>query len=367
MVNITEAMRLALKFARKGNGSVSPNPLVGAVILHNDEVIAKGYHHNFGDIHAEIDAIQNAGDVPFYECTLVTNLEPCSHRGKQPSCAQKIASLGFKKVVVGMLDPNPIVSGKGIEILKNAGVEVIESVLEEECKWLNRIFSKHITSSMPYVIAKTAQSLNGVISTNSGDSKWISSDVSRHEVHKMRTEFDAVVIGKGTALLDNPELTVRHIRGRNPYRVVADTNLSLTENLKLFSDENHNKSILLCATMNRESDKAKRLLEKGINILFLDTNEFGHVNLRMAMNQLYKNYNIGSVLVEGGSFLLNSFLSESLIDEFRFFIAPRIIPGGKQNFNGKYTIDKVVESHNLRIIDCRQSGCDLYIVAIPAN
>lgn len=362
-MNYLDAMNLALKLAEKGKGFVSPNPLVGAVILKSNKILSTGYHHNYGDIHAEIDAINKAGNIDFSDALLVVNLEPCSHQGKQPPCVDRIISLGFKKVVVGMTDPNPLVAGKGINRLKNAGIEVITPVLEDRCKWLNRTFIKHITTGLPYIIAKTAQSLNGAMATSDDDSKWISSEISRKKVHKFRAEFDAVLIGRLTALHDNPKLTVRHVVGRNPKRIIVDTKLTLPLDLNLFTDDDRDKTIVICSSEYKNSEKASTLLRQGIKLIATNTDTNGMINLTEALGRLGTEFGIASIMVEGGPTLLNSLLSLDLIDEFHFFIAPIIIPAGKTSFNGTFAINKITDSTKLNIINSGMSGDDIYIIA----
>jgi len=365
MVNYEEIMSLAIQLAKKGKGYVSPNPLVGAVIVKDGNIISTGYHHRFGDIHAEIDAINNAGDIDFINATLVVNLEPCSHHGKQPPCAEKIAELNFKHVVIGMQDPNPQVAGKGIKILGNAGIKVSCNILESECKWLNRVFIKHIKSGMPYVSLKNAQSINGAIATRKGDSKWISCETSRRYVHKLRAEYDAVAVGKNTALLDNPELTVRMVEGRNPFRIVFDTELSIPEDYKLLSDEFVRKTIVIASAETEGTAKAKRLQDKGINILFEETGGGnGKIELRQTLKDLYNTYSIASILVEGGGQLFNSFLATGEIDEYHLFVAPKIIADGINPFAGAYSVESVSEAHELDLLTVEQSGEDLHLIYV---
>jgi len=366
-MNYKDAMNLALKLAEKGKGFVSPNPLVGAVVFKDNNIISTGYHHKFGEIHAEIDAINNAGNIDFSETIIAVNLEPCFHQGKQPPCVDRIISLGFKKVVVGMTDPNHLVAGKGIKRLKDAGIEVIAHVLEEQCKWLNRAFIKHITTGMPYIVVKTAQSLNGAIATSEGDSKWISSESSRMKVHKLRAEFDAVLVGRQTALHDNPKLTVRHITGRNPIRIIVDTKLTLPLDLNVFTDDDKSKTILICSSEYKNSEKASTLLRQGIQLLCTNSDTNGRIDLTEALRRLSSEYDIASIMVEGGPSLLNSLLALDLIDEFHLFVAPIIIPGGKTNFNGSYSINRIADSNQLEIIHSGKSGDDIYIVAVKST
>ncbi len=364
MVNYEEIMSLAVRLAKKGTGYVSPNPLVGAVILKDGKIIASGYHHKYGDIHAEIDAINNAGDIDFSETTLVVNLEPCSHYGKQPPCSEKIAELKFKEVVIGMLDPNPLVAGRGVEILEKAGIKVVLNVLEDECKRLNRVFIKHITSGLPFISLKNAQSINGAIATGKGDSKWISGEKSRRYVHKLRAEYDAVAVGKNTALADNPELTVRMVEGRNPFRIVFDTHLNVPEDYNLLSDKFKEKTIVVASEQMKESDKARRLQKSGINILFAESGENGKIDLRKTLSDLYRRFNIASILVEGGAVLFNSFLEIGEIDEYHVFIASKIIPDGIIPFRGGNSLETVKDAHELIPVSVEQYDDDIHLLYV---
>ena len=219
-MTLDQAMLLCLKLAMKGSGYVNPNPRVGAVLLRGDEIVSTGWHKEFGAAHAEVDTINNAEIDDFSDTTRVVNLEPCSHYGKTPPCVTLILEKKIKRVVVGMLDPNPEVNGKGVQILRDAGVEVITDVCKKECEWANRFFQKYILTGVPYIILKVAQSLNGSIATFNGKSKWITGEESRKKVHKLRSEVSAVIIGKMTASFDNPKLTVRDVKG-NPLRIIS--------------------------------------------------------------------------------------------------------------------------------------------------
>src|ERR1039457_1120585 len=229
-------MKRALKLARKGVGKTSPNPAVGCVIVRDCIIVGEGWHKKAGTPHAEIHALEMAGSAAAGADVYVT-LEPCCHSGKTPPCSDALIAAGVKRVVAGMSDPNPMVWGGGLAALKNAGIEVICGVLEVECRELNRAFVKQITTGLPYVTYKCAMTMDGNIATVTGDSRWVSCDVSRKEVHRMRSRMDAVMAGVDTIIADNPELTVRHVRGRNPLRVVVDTNLRTPESVRIRSEE----------------------------------------------------------------------------------------------------------------------------------
>ncbi|HEX2961672.1 MAG TPA: bifunctional diaminohydroxyphosphoribosylaminopyrimidine deaminase/5-amino-6-(5-phosphoribosylamino)uracil reductase RibD [Ignavibacteriales bacterium] len=352
-------IKLALEIAKKGRGNVSPNPMVGAILVKNEKIIGAGFHEHFGGNHAEINAIQNAKqDVA--GSTLYVNLEPCSHYGKTPPCTEAIIKNKIKKVVIGTLDMNPLVSGSGIRALKDAGIEVKVGVLENECVALNKFFFKHISKQLPYVTLKVAQTLDGRIADLSGDSKWITSLNSRRYVHDLRSQYDAVLVGTKTVKIDDPNLTVRFIEGRNPKRVVVDSSLKLNLKLKLFV--NNIDGNLLLLTSRKSADK-KRKLEKlkalGVEILFVKENKDGTLNLKHALEELGKN-KISSVLVEGGRKIYTSFIKEGLFDDMVVFISPKIIGEGLPAVD-KLGIHSIRKSMKLRVRAVEKLGEDVLI------
>ncbi len=362
----TEAMKRAVKLALRGSGYVSPNPRVGAVILKDGEIVGKGWHRYLGGPHAEVEAINNATISNFEDAALVVTLEPCTHHGKTPPCADFVVEKKFKRVVIGMVDPNPEVSGKGIEKLKNAGIEIEAGVLEEECRWLNRFFIKYITTKMPYVILKAAQSLDGSIASAEGVSKWISSEESRKRVHILRAQVDAVLVGRSTAEIDDPELTVRHINGRSPMRVVLDTQLSLSPELKLFDDENKEKTIICCSEEAANSDKANELKQKGINILSIITNNKNSLDLKDVFAKLSEKYNTASILVEGGAGVFSTIAGERLADELRLFIAPKIFGSARGTFEN-IKLDSFQNVSRFAIKGLSMIGSDIQVIATPVG
>ena len=359
-------MSMAIQQAKLGSGKVSPNPLVGAVILKNDELASTGFHKKFGDKHAEINAINSAleNGIDTEGSTLIVNLEPCSHQGKQPPCVNAIIESGISKVVIGMTDPNPLVAGQGIKQLNDAGIETEVGVLEDECMWLNRFFIKHITEEMPYIIVKHAQSLNGAIADQYGKSKWISSEESLKNVHKLRAELDAVGIGKGTALTDNPSLTVRLVDGRNPYRILFDTNLATPLDFKLFKDDNRMRTIVLCGNQAQNSRKIDILKTAGVMIEECELNDEFRIDIESALKKLYKKYNIGSILIEGGNNLLNSFAKINIADEYHTFIAPMVVAEGTNAFQGEFVTPSLDNSLKLRFKNVSKSGDDIYLISL---
>lgn len=355
-------MQRAIELAKLGVNFVNPNPRVGAVIIKNEQIVAEGYHRYFGGPHAEINAIENAKGIELEGTTLVVNLEPCSHFGKTPPCTSAIVEKRFAKVIVGMVDPNPLVSGKGIQILRNAGIEVEEGVLEKECRWLNRFFIKNMLESKPYVILKVAQSLDGSIATSNYQSKWITSEKSREFVWKLRREVDAVLIGKTTALKDDPVLTLHNLIGKTPQRVILDTNFSLPLELKIFTDDFREKTILVVSDSLPLSEKADVLSSAGVKILQSPTKN-GLIDIKTSLQILYERYGIASLIVEGGAQIYTNFILEDLWDEINFFVAPKIVPGGISSF-GSYTVQSLEEASNVILKAILPVGNDIHIVAL---
>ncbi len=316
-------MRRALALARKGEGSVSPNPLVGAVIVRDGRIIAEGFHHCCGENHAEIDAIRNATET-IAGATFYITLEPCSHHGRTPPCVETLIAHRPGRVVVGAVDPNPLVSGKGIEALRQNGIETEVGVLEEACRESNRVFFKYIRTGLPYVTLKFAQTLDGRIAAASGHSRWISSPPSLRFAHRLRAVHDAILVGAGTVLADNPELTCRLVRGRDPLRIVVDSRLRLSPDATVFSD---GKRTVAAATRHAPAERRRLLEKKGIEVLEIGEDPAGRVDLRELLTLLGKR-EISSLLVEGGAAVATSFLKENLADRLIVILAPKIIGEG---------------------------------------
>jgi len=324
LVHDDSYIKLTLELAAKGKGRVSPNPLVGCVIVKNHQIIGAGYHEFFGGPHAEINAIRSARD-DVKGATLYVNLEPCSHFGKTPPCVDAIIQAGITKVVIGTLDNNPLVSGKGAEALTRSGIEVKTGVLEKECLELNRFFFKFIQKRIPYVTVKVAQTLDGKIATLNNQSKWITTKASREEVHRMRAYYDAVLIGRKTALIDDPKLTVRLADGRDPKRVILDSKLRIDLKRAMFGNNPEKNVIIVTALESKEKPKKIASLKKlGIKVIFVATGKDGQLSLPAVLKALGKE-NIMSVLVEGGQEIFSAFIREKLTDEMRIFISPKLL------------------------------------------
>lgn len=316
-------MKLALELAKKGEGRVNPNPLVGAVIVKDNKIIGKGYHEYYGGPHAEINAFSSAQEN-VEGSTMYVTLEPCCHYGKTPPCVNAIIKNNIKKVVVGMLDPNPKVAGKGIEILREHGIEVITGVLEEKCKDLNEIFIKYIVTKSPFVIMKYAMTLDGKIAAYTGDSKWITGESAREEVHKLRNKVSGIMVGIGTVLQDNPSLTCRIQGGISPKRIIVDSNLRipLSSNVLTIKDQT---LTIIAATKKASQEKIQILKDKGAEVLIVEDMD-GRVNLQALMKRLGE-MGIDSILLEGGSTLNYSAIEQGIVDKVQAYIAPKIIGG----------------------------------------
>lgn len=319
-------MTLALEMAGKGRGRTSPNPMVGAVIVKRGQVIGKGYHKRAGLPHAEINALKKAGKEA-EGGTLYVNLEPCCHFGKTPPCTDAVIKSKIKKVVIGMRDPNPLVAGKGIKMLKKAGIEVDEGILKKECKRLNEKHIRFIISKRPFVTLKVGESLDGKIATVKGDTRWITGIQSRDYVHRLRDEYDAILVGINTVLKDDPALTTRikGKKGKNPKRVIVDSLLRIPLKAKVLNRDD--TDVFIVTTKDASESKIKRLQKKGIQILKTKKKQ-GKVDLHWLMQELGK-LNITSLLIEGGGEINASAIHEGIVDKVMFFISPIII-GGKE-------------------------------------
>jgi len=306
MLNHEIFMERAIELAKKGKGSVSPNPLVGCVLVKDGEIIGEGYHEKFGGPHAEVMAFRNAIKDPF-DCSVYVNLEPCNIESKTPPCTKFLKENGASEVFISTIDPNPDVSGRGIEELNRLNIKTTVGILEQRAKEINKGFFKWVKTGKPWVTVKIAQSSNRKMGKDNTSSYWITNNISKEHSHKLRSEMDAILIGKNTAKVDNPSLTVRLIEGNNPIRVVVDTNRTLPQDLSLFNDEKA-KTIVLCSSnqfSNNNTSHCEYVGVKEINGL-LDPSA---ILIELA------NKGVTSVLLEGGPQLINSFYKEHLIDE----------------------------------------------------
>lgn len=320
----TELMHRAFLLAFKGWGRTLPNPMVGAVLAKNGKIIAEGYHRGPGLPHAEIEAIRKAGKRA-RGAALYVNLEPCCHQGRTGPCTEAIVEAGIKKVIYAATDPNPLVNGKGAKNLKKAGVEVTNGLMSWEAARLNEVYFGMMKNERPYVTLKLAQSLDGRIAALGGDSKWISSAESRKLAHRLRAESDAVLVGMGTVRQDNPSLTVRHIKGRNPYRIIVSTDMKLPKSVRLVSDNKDFKTIVATASSSNQSSRKSK--SNGMTYWTVKKSAQRKVDLADLL-QKAKEFGIHSILVEGGAEIAASFLKEKLVDKIVLITAPILIGKG---------------------------------------
>lgn len=355
-------MRRCINLAKKSEGKVSPNPLVGCVIFDDDfRIISEGRHEKYGENHAERNAILNAKE-DLHGKSLIVNLEPCSHFGKTPPCADLIIEKGIKKVIIGMVDPNPVVSGNGIKKLKNEGVEVIVGILEKECKKLNEIFIKNQIKKQPFVTIKTATTLDGKIATKSGNSKWITDEFSRNEVQKLRNKYDAVLTSSSTVIKDNPSMTCRLKNGRNPVRVVLDTNFSTSPDNKIYNNDG-TQVLLFIGENNNKNDKSFNCNVEIIKCPLKDSK----IDIEYVLSVLYKK-GIMSILVESGAIMNNSFIQYHLADSLIQFIAPKILSDKTGlDFSVGCSRDAISECNSLIIDSTKKLKNDIMITSYFKN
>lgn len=345
---------------------MSPNPLVGCVIVKDGEIIGEGYHKKFGDKHAEVNAIENCKRDPA-GATLYVNLEPCSHHGKTPPCTGLIIEKKIARVVIGMQDPNILVNGKGISILRNAGIETSLSGKFSECREINRFFVKNITEKKPYITLKAAQTLDGKIADPDGLSKWLSSAKSRVLVHKLRAEYDAVMAGSGTVKSDDPLLNVRDAEGRDPHVVLLDKDLTVSPESSLFHLRSKRKIFIITSEKFRENKQyTEQYSRSATEIIFVPEIEnpaggdFIHLDLDSALSKLSA-AGIASVLVEGGAGIFSSLISGNLFDELMVFISPRLLGGGKDFFSSAKRLS-VEEAVRLKLHRIEQIEDDILAI-----
>jgi len=317
-------MRLALDLAKKGKGWTAPNPLVGAVIVKDGRIIGQGYHEKYGQAHAEVNAIASAKE-DVTGATLYVTLEPCSHFGKTPPCSDLVIDKKIKRVVVATLDPNPLVAGKGIERLRNNGIEVVTGLMEEESQQLNEVFIKYIVTKEPFVVMKNAMSLDGKIATVTGESQWISGETARKQVHVLRHELSGIMVGIETVIKDDPQLTARIPNSNNPIRIVVDSQLRIPITSAILTHQDEAKTII-ATTERADKEKLETLRQLGIEVI-VTKEKSGRVNLQELMRTVGA-MGIDSILLEGGATLNFSALEENIVDKIQTYIAPKII-GGK--------------------------------------
>lgn len=316
-------MRLALELAEKGCGHVSPNPMVGAVIVKDGRIIGSGYHRRYGDLHAEREALKACSESPDGADMYVT-LEPCCHHGHQPPCTEAIIDAGIKRVVIGSSDPNPLVAGKGVRILKDHGIYVTEGFMKDECDDINKVFFHYITTGRPYVVMKYAMTMDGKIAAFTGKSKWITAETARKRVHEDRNRYSAIMTGLGTVMRDDPLLNCRMEGGKDPVRVICDTDLRIPTTSQIVRTAGRYRTVI--ATASDDGYRTAELEKAGCEILHVGRKD-GHTNLSELTEKLGR-MKIDSVLLEGGGTLNWSALRAGIVNKVQAYVAPKIL-GGK--------------------------------------
>ncbi|HHW41479.1 MAG TPA: bifunctional diaminohydroxyphosphoribosylaminopyrimidine deaminase/5-amino-6-(5-phosphoribosylamino)uracil reductase RibD [Syntrophomonadaceae bacterium] len=362
----TAYMERALELAAMARGRTSPNPLVGAVVVRDGEIVGEGYHQKAGTPHAEIHALRQAGEKA-KNAVLYVTLEPCCHYGKTPPCTDAIIRAGIKKAVVAVKDPNPLVAGKGIQALQDAGIEVSLGMLEARARRLNEAFFKYMVERRPFVTLKAAMSLDGKIATSSGDSKWITGVEAREYVHRLRAENDAIMVGIGTVLADDPLLTVR-LPGedRKPLRLVVDSGLRIPLTSRLVRTAREVPTVVAAAKGKCQAEKKEKLESAGVEVWELPEEE-GRVGLCSLLEELGKR-GVLSVLLEGGSTLNAAALAAGIVDKFIFFYAPKIIGGkGAPGPFGGTGINFLNDAIEIKELSWEKIGSDLMLVCYPAK
>ena len=352
MISHKKYMELTIRLAEKGRGLTSPNPMVGCIIVKRGRIVGKGFHKAAGTEHAEVLAIAEAGKKAI-NSTMYVNLEPCSHWGRTPPCTEKIVEAGVREVIIGAKDPNPLVDG--FRELKFRGVKTKIGILEKEAKKLNEVFMKYMKTKKPFVILKVAMSLDGKIATATGSSKYITSREARAYVHQLRSEVDAVMVGLNTVLRDNPELTPRLVKGRDPMKIVVDSRLKIPKNCNLLKEPT---KLIIAATNKASKNDIKKLQHKGATVITTKSKN-GMVDLQDLMKQLGR-HGITGVMIEGGSQLNSSAIKEGVVDKVLIFTAPKLIGNGIGAI-GSLGIKKISNAINLKNPVCRRIGSDMMV------
>ncbi len=362
-------MRLALELAARGRGLVEPNPMVGAIIVRDKTIVGRGWHRRFGGPHAEIEALRQAG-AKARGATLYVTLEPCCHTGKTGPCTQALINAGVKCVVAAMMDPYHQVRGHGFATLRRAGIRVRVGMGRQQARQLNNPFIKRLATGMPYVIAKWAQTLDGCVADRTNQSQWISSAASRRQVHLLRAGVDGIIIGIGTALADNPQLTARLPGNKKPPRLATRVVLDRQCRLPLTSQLVHTAAtipVLLFHGKNLDPAALARrhkLLQAGVEMLALDVDAHGHLNLRSALQQL-GHRGMTNVLVEGGPRLMASLMAEHLADEIHVYIAPIILGDAQARHAVEGQFIRLAQACPGKILVLQQLGPDIHILLRP--
>ena len=358
-----EYMRRALELARKGEGHTSPNPMVGCVVVKDGRIISEGYHEKYGEFHAERNALTRCTEDTAGADLYVT-LEPCCHQGKTPPCTEAIIEQKIRKVVIGSRDPNPKVAGKGVQILRDHGIYVETGILDAECRKLNEVFYHYIATKTPFVVMKYAMTLDGKIACATGDSKWVTGEIARTQVHRMRGRYRGIMVGIGTVLADDPMLNCRVEGGVDPVRIICDSNLHIPTESQIVKTASDIETIVACSQealeSERKQEKIRRLKEAGIQII--GTEGAHGVNLVELMKKL-GGQNIDSILLEGGGTLNASALEDGIVNKVYAYIAGKLIGGmdARSPVEGM-GIDRMADAITLQNVEIEKLGDDFCIV-----
>lgn len=353
-------MRRALDLAAKALGRTSPNPAVGAVIVHGGRIIGEGFHRRAGLPHAEREALRRVTGTT-QGATVYVNLEPCSHHGRTPPCADALVAAGIKRVVVGMIDPNPSVRGRGLRRLRRAGIQVKTGVLREECERLNEDFTCFIRTGKPLVIVKLAASLDGRIATATGDSHWISGEKSRRLVHNLRNRVDAIVVGAETVRMDDPQLTCRVRGGRDPMRVILDGRLTISPTARVCTQRSVAPTLVVTVEESGQAEKRSQLERRGVEVMCLPGKD-GRLRFRPLLEELGRR-GVKSILIEGGGQIVAAALREGVVDKVVFFYAPLLLGSEGRAMIGPLGVDRIDAGCKLHTMEVQRIGSDIMISA----
>jgi len=354
-------MKRALRLAKKGQGSVSPNPLVGAVIVKDGQIIGEGYHQKYGESHAEINAINSVGQS-VKDATLYSTMEPCCHTNKQtPPCVNRIIEEGFNRIVIASYDPNPLVNGKGLKLLQDAGVDAIKGVLDEENQDLNKFYFKFVKTGLPYVTLKVAQTIDGYMTNDKKHQLWLTGERSKRLVHHWRSIYDSVLIGANTLRIDNPLLTVRYGKKRNPLRIIITGSVQIDPDLKVFNQSQNDKTWLITTKKNHQK-LLDVLGDTGCGLIGLPAESAQRIPFLSLLEYLGKQ-KITSIMVEGGQEILSQFLETRLWDELNIFIAPKLLGVGYNSFRSN--VINQLSTFHLHLT--KKIGEDVLLTYLPSK
>lgn len=354
-----EFMARALTLAEQGRGTTAPNPMVGCVIVRDDEIIGEGYHARAGEPHAEVNALRDAGDAS--RATVYVTLEPCNHHGRTPPCTEALIDAGVRRVVVAATDPNPRVDGQGIARLQDAGIEVIVGVKQDEAEAQNEIFRTVQTKKRPFVLYKTAMTLDGKIATRDGQSRWITGETSRHLVQQWRNDLDAIAVGVNTVLRDDPQLTCRLENGRTPTKVVFDSVARTPVDAKLFEPDSYgvDANVIIFVTDKASRSRVEALQQRGADVVNVSEVR-GRTDVAVALQQLYER-GVTSLLLEGGGTLAWSFFEARAVDKVAVFIGPKLVGGGGASPLAGLGVSRMDEAITLDNITTQQIETDFLV------